>query len=146
MSKSNFSKWSSDHQEEFLKNAYLEIGDTYDIDTSVTKTFFSEKEKIGEDLVQLFRNKNYLQFTAKHLLGMNRFPYQMSMINTLWNKRLPMILAARGGSKTTMLAVYTVLRAVLDQGVKIVIAGAGLRQSGLVFEAIEQIWKGSPVL
>ena len=146
MSKSNFSKWSSDHQEEFLKNAYLEIGDTYDIDTSVTKTFFSEKEKIGEDLVQLFRNKDYLQFTAKHLLGMNLFPYQMSMINTLWNKRLPMILAARGGSKTTMLAVYTVLRAVLDQGVKIVIAGAGLRQSGLVFEAIEQIWKGSPVL
>ena len=78
MSKSNFSKWSSDHQEEFLKNAYLEIGDTYDIDTSVTKTFFSEKEKIGEDLVQLFRNKDYLQFTAKHLLGMNLFPYQIS--------------------------------------------------------------------
>lgn len=144
--KNDFLSWSKDHQNEFLSNAYLEIGDTYNIDTSVSKGFFSSKDNVGEDLVGLIMDDRYIHFTAKHLLGVNLFPYQMSILNTLWLKRLPMIIAARGGSKTTMLAVYCILRSILNQGVKIVIAGAGLRQSGLVFEAMEQIWKNAPIL
>ena len=45
-----------------------------------------------------------------------------------------------------MLALYILLRATFDQGVKIVVAGAGLRQSGLVFGAMQQIWDNAPVL
>ena len=146
MPKNNIQSWSAQHQEEFLKNAYLEIGDTYLIDTEKSNNFFASRESVPEDIVKLCLDPNYLHFPTNHILGMNLFPYQMSILQTLWTKRLPMILAARGGSKTTMLGVYTILRALLNQGIKIVIAGAGLRQSGLVFEAMEQIWKNAPIL
>jgi len=146
MSNKDIASWSAEHRSEFLKNAYLEIGDTYFIDTHNAKRHLPSKESVAEDIVKLCMNEKYLQFPAKHILNMDLFPYQMSILTTLWTKRLPMILAARGGAKTTMLAVYITLRAILNQGVKIVVAGAGLRQSGLVFEAIEQIWKNSPIL
>jgi hypothetical protein len=146
MSKQDISLWSEEHRSEFLKNAYLEIGDTYLIDTDNAKAHLPAKETIAEDIIRLCMNEKYLQFPTKHILNMDLFPYQMSILETLWTKRLPMILAARGGSKTTMLAVYIALRAILNQGIKIVVAGAGLRQSGLVFEAIEQMWKNSPIL
>ena len=45
-----------------------------------------------------------------------------------------------------MLAVYAVLRALLDPGTKIVIVGAGLRQARLVFNYIDTIWGNAPVL
>lgn len=45
-----------------------------------------------------------------------------------------------------MLAVYAVLRALLDPGTKIVIVGAGLRQARLVFNYIDTMWSNSPVL
>ena len=142
----NISKWSQEHRDDFLKYAYLEIGDTYLLDTSKSKSMFKGKETIAEDIVKTCMDENYLHFPSKHILNMDLFPYQMSILKTLWVRRLPMLLAARGGSKTTMLAVYIILRLLLNQGIKIVVAGAGLRQSGLVFEAIEQIWKNSPIL
>ena len=138
--------WSNDHIQEYLNNAYLEIGDTFDLDVvSPIKTELP-KESIPEELVKVFKNIDYLPFTVKTLLNMNLFPYQMSILNTLWTKRLPMILATRGGSKTTMLGCYAITKALLDQGSKIVIAGAGLRQSGLVFESMETIWKNAPII
>ena len=146
MTNSDIASWSQEHRDELLKNAYLEIGDTYLIDTPKASSHFLSKETVAEDIIRLCMNENYLQFPTKNIMNMDLFPYQMSILHTLWTKRLPMLLAARGGSKTTMLAVYTVLRALLNQGIKIVIAGAGLRQSGLVFEAIDQIWKNAPVL
>src|SRR5690606_18389008 len=91
-------------------------------------------------------NPDYLHFPVKHILNMNLFLYLLSMLKILWTKSMPMILAARGASKTTILAVYATIRALIDQGVKIVVAGAGLRQSGLVFGAMDEIWRNAPVL
>jgi hypothetical protein len=138
--------WTEEHKNEYLENSYLEIGDTYSLDVNSPLSISAKPKDVPQNIVNLFMDENYLQFPTKHLLNMDLFPYQMSILKMLWTKRLPMVLAARGGAKTTMLAVYTILRALLNQGVKIVIAGAGLRQSGLVFEAMEQIWKNSPIL
>lgn len=140
------SNWSNEHIQEYLNNAYLEIGDTFDLEINNPIKSDLSKESIPEELVKIFKNIDYLPFTVKTLLNMNLFPYQMSILNTLWTKRLPMVLATRGGSKTTMLGCYAITKALLDQGSKIVIAGAGLRQSGLVFESMESIWKNAPIL
>lgn len=140
------SSWSEDRIKEYLNYAYLEIGDTFDIETDNPFDLNIKKDNIAEDLVKVFKNIDFMPFTVKTLLNMNLFPYQMSILNTLWIKRLPMLIATRGGSKTTMLGCYAITKALLDQGSKIVIAGAGLRQSGLVFESMENIWKNAPIL
>jgi len=138
--------WSEDRIKEYLDFAYLEVGDPSLLQTSNPFDLTVKKDDIAEELVKIFKNIDYLPFTVKTLLNMNLFPYQMSILHTLWTKRLPMILATRGGSKTTMLGCYAITKALLDQGSKIVIAGAGLRQSGLVFESMENIWKNAPIL
>ena len=138
--------WSKDHIDEYLNNAYLEIGDTFDVKTTPVFPESLSKNEIPEALVSVFKNLDYLPFTVKTLLNMNLFPYQMAILKTLWEKRLPMLLATRGGSKTTMLGCYAITKALLAQGSKIVVAGAGLRQSGLVFESMENIWKNAPIL
>jgi len=88
----------------------------------------------------------YIGWTAKVLLNLNLFPIQVAMLQTIWNTPFPMLIACRGGSKSFMLAVYAILRALLDPGTKIVIVGAGLRQAKLVFNYIDTIWNNSPVL
>jgi hypothetical protein len=72
--------------------------------------------------------------------------FQMVMLDMLWNKKFPMVLATRGAGKTFMLAVYSLLRAILIPGSKIVICGAGFRQAKLVFKYIEQLYNASPVI
>jgi len=91
-------------------------------------------------------NIDYIGWTAKVILGLDLFPIQIATLQTMWNTPFPMLIACRGGSKSFMLAAYSVLRALLDPGTKIVIVGAGLRQARLVFNYIDTIWNNSPVL
>ena len=91
-------------------------------------------------------NIDYIGWTAKVILGIDLFPFQIALLQTLWYTPFPMLIACRGGSKSFMLAIYAVLRALLDTGTKIVIVGAGLRQARLVFNYIDAIWSNSPML
>lgn len=47
---------------------------------------------------------------------------------------------------TYLMGIYCLLRLMLMPGRKIVVAGAGFRQSKLVFDYMEQVWKNSPLL
>jgi len=73
-------------------------------------------------------------------------PFQMVMLDMLWKKKFPMVLACRGAGKTFMLAVYCLLRAILVPGSRIVICGAGFRQAKLVFKYIHTLYKASPII
>jgi len=72
--------------------------------------------------------------------------FQQVMLQMLWSKKFPMILATRGAGKTFILALYALLRAILIPGSKIVICGAGFRQAKLVFKYIEQLYEASPLI
>jgi len=72
--------------------------------------------------------------------------FQQVMLDLLWNKKFPMILATRGAGKTFMLALYALLKALLVPGSKIVIVGAGFRQAKLVFKYIENLYEASPLI
>lgn len=72
--------------------------------------------------------------------------FQQVMLEMLWNKKFPMILATRGAGKTFMLALYALLKALLVPGSKIVIVGAGFRQAKLVFKYIENLYEASPLV
>ena len=73
-------------------------------------------------------------------------PFQSVILRMLWDKTFPILLMTRGGGKTFMLAVYSLLRAILVIGSKIVIVAASFRQSKLVFDYIEQIYNYSPIV
>lgn len=104
-----------------------------------------------QEFVQLCRTN--LGFAARHLIGQGDFellPFQTVILDTLWEKTFPVLLMTRGGGKTTMLAIYALLRAVLDQtsasGSKIVLIAASFRQSKLIMEKVEELWQMSPLL
>jgi len=73
-------------------------------------------------------------------------PFQSVILRTLWDKTFPILLMTRGGGKTFMLAVYSLLRAIMVPGSKIVIVAASFRQSKLVFDYVEQIYNYSPIV
>ena len=84
-------------------------------------------------------------WTAKAVLNLDLFPIQIAILQIMWTHPFPMLVASRGGSKSFILAVYAILRALLDPGSKIVIVGAGLRQAKIVFNYIDQVWNSAPV-
>jgi intein/homing endonuclease len=57
-----------------------------------------------------------------------------------------MYLASRGFGKSYLLAVYATLRCILIPDTKIVIVGAAFRQSKVIFEYMETIWRDAPIL
>lgn len=116
------------------------------IDKHIFTDFKQSKDPLDEVVISKMLNIDYIGWTANVLLGWDLFPIQIAMLQMMWNTPFPMLVACRGGSKSFMLAIYAVLRALLDPGTKIVIVGAGLRQARLVFNYIETTWNNSPIL
>ena len=116
----------------------------------ITKHIFSDIKssnmKMDEYVISKMLDIDYIGWTAKTVLNLDLFPIQIAALRVLWKTTFPMLIASRGGSKSFLLAVYAVIRALLDQGSKIVIVGAGLRQARLVFNYIENIWNTAPIL
>src|SRR6185312_3683376 len=73
-------------------------------------------------------------------------PFQHVVIRELWNRPFPMLVGTRGLSKTWQLAVYSLLRALLIPGRKIIICGAAFRQAKLIFEYTDTLYRNSPIL
>lgn len=104
------------------------------------------KEPLDQVVIKRMLDIRYIGWTAKVILGIDLFPIQIATLQMMWNTPFPMLIACRGGSKSFMLAIYAVLRAILDPGAKIVIVGAGLRQARLVFNYIDTVWSSAPLL
>lgn len=97
-------------------------------------------------LTWLMSRPEYLSFTCNHLLNVNLLPSQALIINELWNRKFPLLIASRGFGKSFQLALYSILRAIMLPKRKIVVVGAAFRQSKVVFEYMETIWRNSPML
>lgn len=106
----------------------------------------SVRPDVVDELVSVFMDTNYLHFAVKHILNIELLPFQLVILDTLWNKRLPMLIGSRGMGKSFILAVYALLRMVFHPGCRVVIVGAAFRQSRQVFEYMTNIWDKAPVL
>ncbi len=135
-------------KKEFVDNFWLNLGDVTKIQT--TNPFILKEEWQQDDpvlfLVDYMRRPENFGFTCKHLLNIQLAPMQLVVLQALWNHSFPMLMAARGGGKSFILGVYALLRAIFDQGSKIIINGAAFRQAKIIFEYAENIWKNSPML
>lgn len=124
-------KWSTDYVATDLRDLFKDA-------TPYEAFFYTSEFSLTWFVSQIFNNQ---QGKPLQLL-----PFQQVMLDMLWTKKFPLILATRGAGKTFMLAVYALLRALLVPGSKIVICGAGFRQAKLVFKYIETLYEASPLV
>lgn len=94
----------------------------------------------------LMSQPDYFYFLIKILFNMNTFPMQLLLLNELYTHKFPMLLASRGGAKSSTLAMYILIRMITIPGRQCIITSAGFRQAKIVFEYMERIWKNSPML
>jgi hypothetical protein len=97
-------------------------------------------------VLKKMRDPKYLHWTVKNILNIDLLPEQVVILQELWTKSFPMYIASRGFGKSFLLAVYATLRCLLVPGSKIVIVGAAFRQSKVIFEYMDVIWKNAPIL
>jgi hypothetical protein len=126
-----------------------------DPDTIIVNPFDVRSRKDVEQphlhLLRMMRNPDYFYFTCKSLMNgpngkpLELLPFQCVILRELWYRPFPMLIASRGASKSFLLGLYSLLRALFIQGRKIVITGSGFRQAKTVFNYAETIWYNSPI-
>jgi hypothetical protein len=130
-------------------NAWLGLGDLskliIDQNLMINR---SEKDIEVPDLhlLRILRNPKYIGSTCKLLFNIELHPIQVAIIQEFWIRSFPMYIASRGWGKSFLLALYCVLRCSFFPGTKIVVVGAAFRQSKIIFEYMETIWRSSPIL
>ncbi len=77
-------------------------------------------------------------------------PFQHSIMDVLFKHAFPLLVMSRGASKSSLYAMYAILKCIffqdLNTGSKIVIVGSSFRQSREVFKYVESIWMSSPIV
>ena len=133
---------------EDAEHAWLGINDSDLSDIRRPLSHLSDKDKnnLHLHILRILRNPEYFQWTVKKLLNVELLPEQVVILRELWNRAFPMYIASRGFGKSFLLAVYGILRCVLIPGSKIVIVGAAFRQSKVIFEYMDTIWRNAPIL
>lgn len=105
-----------------------------------------DRDNLHLHILKLMRNPEYFHWTVKKLLNIDLLPVQTCVLKELWKRSFPMYIASRGFGKSFLLAVYCILRATLIPGTKIVIVGAAFRQSKVIFEYMDTLWRNAPIL
>ena len=109
--------------------------------------FYDEDpEKMLERTAWLMMRPEYFSFVCKYVLNIELSPFQSLILQEVWNKKFPMLIGSRGMGKSFLLSVYPLLRALFMPRRKIIVVGAAFRQSKVLFEYMDTIWKNAPVL
>jgi hypothetical protein len=105
-----------------------------------------DKDKLLERLAWLIMRPEYFSFVCKYILNIELSPFQALILYELWNRKFPMLIGSRGMGKSFLLSVYPLLRALFMPRRKIIVVGAAFRQSKVLFEYMDTIWKNAPIL
>ena len=136
-------------QKKIFEDAWLNLGDVSQLVIPSNPMIHRLKKDIENPdlhLIRLLRNPKYLGTTCKILFNIELHPMQVAILQEFWNRPFPMYIASRGWGKSFLLALYSVLKCTFYPGTKIVIVGAAFRQSKIIFEYMETMWRGSPIL
>ncbi len=133
---------------QYVENYWMGLGDTSGLvvpDPFANRTQ-DDIEKPHVHLLSLMMRPEYFFFAAKWILNKTLPPYQLAILQELWVRPFPMLIGSRGMGKSFLLAVYAMMRALFEQGRKIVIVGAAFRQAKVVFDYCQEIWEHAPIL
>jgi hypothetical protein len=106
----------------------------------------SDNEALIQRLTWLMTQPEYFSFACKYILNIELSPFQALLLYEMWNRKFPMLVGSRGMGKSFILSVYPLLRALFMPRRKIIIVGAAFRQSKVLFEYMDTVWKNAPVL
>ena len=130
-------------------NAWLKLDDKdslSNIQNPLINRSHDEIKRPDLHLIRLMRDPKYLGFTAKTLLNIELLPIQIAVLREFWSRAFPMFVASRGFGKSWLMAVYAMLKCALIPETKVVIVGAAFRQSKIIFEYMETLWRNAPIL
>ena len=135
---------STTNTSKILQDAWLNL----DVeDSSVVNPFSMDvEEEFHIKLTWLLSNPEYFSFICKYIFNVEILPAQALMLREVWGRKFPMLIASRGFGKSFILSLYAMVRALLMPGRKIVIVGAAFRQSKVLFEYMDTIWRNAPIL
>lgn len=105
-----------------------------------------DTEEYIERFTWLMGQPEYFALVTKYILNIELAPFQYVVLQEMWNKKFPMLIGSRGMSKSFTMAVYCILRCLLMPRRKIIVVGAAFRQSKVIFEYMETIWRNAPIL
>jgi len=130
-------------------DAWLNLGDLSLLSIDKNLMIGRTKEDIENPdlhLVRIIKQPKYFAFTCKILFNIELHPIQVAILEEFWVRPFPMFVASRGFGKSFIMALYCTLRCIFVPGTKIVVVGAAFRQSKILFEYMETIWRNSPIL
>ena len=134
--------------EKILQDAWLGINVNEDeLFNPMDFLFYDQdKDKMIERIAWLMMRPEYFSFVCKYVLNIEISPFQSLILQEMWNKKFPMLIGSRGMGKSFILSVYPLLRALFMPRRKIIVVGAAFRQSKVLFEYMDTIWKNAPIL
>jgi hypothetical protein len=103
-------------------------------------------ENPDRHLIKLLKDPEYFGATCKLLFDIELHPIQVAILQEFWTRPFPMFVASRGFGKSFILALYAFLKCIFVPGTKIVIVGAAFRQSKVIFEYMETLWRNSAII
>lgn len=105
-----------------------------------------DKTQIINNLAWLMTRPEYFSFVCKYIFNIEISPVQALILHDMWNRKFPMLVGSRGFGKSFILSLYCMLRAFFLPERKIVVVGAAFRQSKVLYEYAETIWRNAPIL
>ena len=105
-----------------------------------------DRDRLLEKIAWLLMRPEYFSFACKYILNVELSPFQSLILYEMWNRKFPMLIGSRGMGKSFLLSVYPLLRALFMPRRKGIVVGAAFRQSKVLFEYMDTIWKNAPIL
>lgn len=133
----------------YLDNAWLKLGNIDEIKTDNNLMIHRSKydiENPDRHLINIIKNPANFSMTVKLLMDIELHPIQAAILEEFWDRPFPMFIASRGFGKSFLLALYCTLKCIFVPGSKIVVVGAAFRQSKVIFEYMETIWRKSAII
>ena len=130
-------------------DAWLGLGDLNKVNITTNPMIRRNKgdiENPDRHLVKLLKDPEYFGATCKLLFDIELHPIQVAILQEFWTRPFPMFVASRGFGKSFILALYAFLKCIFVPGTKIVIVGAAFRQSKVIFEYMETLWRNSAII
>jgi hypothetical protein len=139
----------SKEEKTIFDDAWLGLGDLSLVNINKNLMINRSKQDIENPdahLMRIIRNPEYFGSTCQMLFNIELHPIQIAILQEFWIRPFPMFIASRGFGKSFIMSLYCILKMILKPGTKIVIVGAAFRQSKIIFEYMETIWRNSPIL
>lgn len=132
-----------------LDYAWLKLGNIDEI--QINKNLMINRsehdiENPDRHLIKIIKDPTNFAMTVKLLAEIELHPIQLAILQEFWDRPFPMFIASRGFGKSFLLALYCTLKCIFVPGTKIVVVGAAFRQSKVIFEYMETIWRKSAII